>query len=112
MSDDLHEYIKASDIRKAREKEMDKDWRNDIEETCSIIEERNEKPYDGIMGELPRFPESLQREFKEIRNRLSKDYSHDELLGYIEQAERIIQTMREVDPNKSVYIRFPNTSRY
>jgi len=107
MSDDLREYMKkALDIRKAREKEMDRERHKDFVSSQKAVEAQESALYDGVAGVLPDFPESFQREFKEIRNRLSKDYSHDELLGYIEEAERIIQTKREVDPNKSVYIRF------
>jgi hypothetical protein len=67
---------------------------------------RNELPYDGVMGELPHFPESFQHDFKERRNRSLKKYSHDEILVYMEEAERIIQAKREVDPNESGYIRY------
>ena len=59
---------------------MNDDLRKDLIKDYRIVEEREESPYDGVVGELPHFPESFQNEFKKIRAYLLKDYSHEELL--------------------------------
>lgn len=66
------------------------DLSDDLKKAYKEAEERSNQIYDGVMGELPHFPEYFQKGFRGIRNRLLKDYSHAELLGYIEERVRML----------------------
>ncbi len=79
---------------------LDDDWSEDIKKTLHAHKLWKEAPYDGIMGELPKWiPGNFQLEFHAIRNRLLETYTHEELLGYIYDAQRVF------DPDED-YVRF------
>jgi len=79
---------------------LDDDWSEDIKKTLHAHKLWKEAPYDGVMGELPkRIPGNFQLEFQVIRNRLLETYTHEELLDYISDAQRVF------DPDED-YVRF------
>jgi hypothetical protein len=69
---------------------LDDDWSEDIKKTLLAHRLWSKAPYDGVMGELPKgIPGNFQLEFQAIRNRLLETYTHEELLDYISDAQRM-----------------------
>lgn len=59
---------------------IDKAWRE--------IQSLHQRPYDGVLGELPDWiPENFRREFVAVRGRLLETYSHDDLLQFIAEVQ-------------------------
>jgi hypothetical protein len=55
------------------------------------IERRKKHKYDGVMGKAPKWmPDPLAQEFEATRDFLLTDYSHEQILKFIEVRERVV----------------------
>jgi len=90
MTKKLEWQIAYDKNQKQKDREILKEIKPGVREAWKTVSNRNKQPYDGVMGSPPKWtPGTLPREFVAARDRLLEQFSHKEILEYMDVRENL-----------------------
>jgi len=90
MTKKLEWQIAYDKNQKQKGREILKEIKPGVREAWKTVSNRNKQPYDGVMGSPPKWtPGTLPREFVAARDRLLEQFSHKEILEYMDVRENL-----------------------